>query len=54
MSENGALINYYARNGFTRTITNLCNESLRKRGVDPILVFWRSYAVGVEGEEEGE
>ena len=44
------LINYYARNGYTRHIINICTDGMRKRGVDPTFVFWKAYATALEGK----
>lgn len=44
-----ALVNYYAREGYSRHIQTVCNEVLRKRPNDPMLTFWKSYGLILEG-----
>jgi hypothetical protein len=48
-NEAKPLINYYARHGYTRHIIGICNDVLRKRGADPLFVFWKAYATAIEG-----
>lgn len=48
-SESQALINFYARQGFYRHIQAICNDSLKKRGDDPILIFWKAFGILQEG-----
>ncbi|CAE7903205.1 ttc21b, partial [Symbiodinium sp. KB8] len=42
-------INHYARAGLFRHIQTVCDEVIKKRGKDPTLVFWKSYALAMEG-----
>lgn len=44
-----ALVNYYAREGFARHIHTVCSEVLRKRPNEPVQMFWKSYALIMEG-----
>jgi tetratricopeptide repeat protein 21B len=44
-----ALVNYYAREGQSRHIQTVCNEVLRKRPNDPLLIFWRAFGLLLEG-----
>ena len=43
------LINYYVRKGWSHHIQKLCENVLDKRGIDTSLVFWRAFAIGMEG-----
>ena len=43
------LINYYIRKGWTQHVQSLCDKVLDKRGHDATLVFWRAFAIGLEG-----
>ncbi|MEW5298948.1 MAG: hypothetical protein WDW36_002017 [Sanguina aurantia] len=44
-----ALIHYYSREGYARQIQGVCNEVLKKRAGDPVLIFWRAYGLQLEG-----
>eukprot|EP00736_Rhodelphis_marinus_P011266 Rmarinus@m.19544 len=44
-----ALVNFYARVGYYRHIQTVCNEVLKKRTDDPVLLFWRAYGILMEG-----
>ena len=44
-----ALVRYYAREGYAKQLQTVCNEVLRKRANDPVLVFWRAYGMLMEG-----
>uniref|UniRef100_A0A7S0S5T6 Tetratricopeptide repeat-like domain-containing protein n=1 Tax=Chlamydomonas leiostraca TaxID=1034604 RepID=A0A7S0S5T6_9CHLO len=44
-----ALVRYYAREGYSRQLQTVCNEVLKKRANDPLLVFWRCYGMLMEG-----
>jgi tetratricopeptide repeat protein 21B len=48
-SESQALINFYARQGFYRHIQSVCNDALKKRGDDPVLIFWKAFGILNEG-----
>lgn len=47
-SDVQSLINYYARERYYRHIQTVCNEVLRKRGNDPVLVFWKAFGALME------
>ena len=45
-----ALVNYYARNAFSRHVQTVCNEVLKKRAApDATLLFWRAFGMLQEG-----
>jgi tetratricopeptide (TPR) repeat protein len=44
------LINYYLRNGYYRHAQTVCNETLKKRSNDPIMLFWRAVGMLKEGQ----
>jgi len=48
-SEVQALVNYYARSGYPRHIQTVCQEVLKKRPNEPVLLFWRAYGLILEG-----
>ena len=48
--ESQVLINFYARQGFFRHIQAVCNDSLKKRGDDPVLIFWKAFSILQEGK----
>lgn len=43
------LINFYARAGMYRHIQAACNDALKKRGDDPVLLYWRAFGLIFEG-----
>ncbi len=43
-----SLLNYYLREKWWRSAINICTEELKK-GKEPIINFWRSYAYFQEG-----
>ncbi len=43
-----SLLNYYLREKWWRSTINICTEELKK-GKEPIINFWRSYAYFQEG-----
>jgi hypothetical protein len=43
------VVNFYAREGLYRHIQVLCSDSLKKRGDDPVLLFWRAFGILFEG-----
>lgn len=45
-----ALINYYIRNDYCRHAQTVCNEVLKKRQNDPMMLFWRAVAMLKEGQ----
>jgi hypothetical protein len=47
--EAQALINFYANERFFRHVQAICNDSLKKRGDDPILIFWKAFGIVHEG-----
>jgi tetratricopeptide repeat protein 21B len=49
MSETQVLINFWARNGFWKQVQNVCNDALKKRGDDPVLIFWKAFGILNEG-----
>lgn len=49
MSETQVLINYWARNGYWKQLQNVCNDALKKRGDDPVLIFWKAFGILNEG-----
>ncbi|OQR92577.1 hypothetical protein ACHHYP_03510 [Achlya hypogyna] len=44
-----ALINYYARKGWYDHVQRLCESILDKKGSDPVIMFWRAFAIAMEG-----
>jgi hypothetical protein len=50
-SSEGAvsLINYYLREGLYHHAQLTCNNSLKKRGPDAVLEFWRAFSLFKEG-----
>lgn len=44
-----ALVYYHARAGYPRQLQSVCNEVLRKRPHDALLIFWKAYGVIMEG-----
>jgi hypothetical protein len=44
-----ALVNFYLRAGYSRQLIALCDDSLKRRGTDPVLVFWRAFGSAREG-----
>jgi hypothetical protein len=44
-----ALVNYYAQKGFYKHVQTLCKDVMKKRGQEPILVFWKAFAMSQEG-----
>jgi tetratricopeptide repeat protein 21B len=48
-SEAQTLINFYARQGYFRHVQAVCNDSLKKRGDDPVLIFWKAFGILNEG-----
>lgn len=49
-AETQALINFYAREGFFRHVQAVCNDYLKKRGDDPVLIFWKAFGIVKEGK----
>lgn len=53
MAQVMALVHYYAREGYHRSLQTVCTEVIRKRGGDPVLTppmaFWRCYGMLTEG-----
>lgn len=43
------IVNFYAREGLYRHIQGLCNDALKKRGDDPVLLFWKAFGILFEG-----
>ena len=43
------LIDYYAREGYYRHVQTICKEVLKKRANDPVLRFWKTFGVCMEG-----
>lgn len=48
MEEILAQINYYCREQLWHSIVNLCDYEMKK-GVDPVLVFWKGFGIFKEG-----
>ena len=48
-AESLSLINFYAREGFYRHVQAVCDDSLKKRGDDPVLIFWKAFGIVQEG-----
>ena len=48
MDEILAKINYFCREELWHSIINLCDLEMKK-GVDPILVFWKGFGIFKEG-----
>lgn len=46
------LVNYYARQGLYRHVQQICVETLKVRGDDPLLVFWKAFGIISEGKHE--
>jgi tetratricopeptide repeat protein 21B len=44
-----ALVNYYSQRGFYRHVQSLCKDVLKKRSNEPLLLFWRAFAMSQEG-----
>jgi len=44
-----SLVNYYARSGYYRHVQTVCNEVLKKRSNDPLILFWRAFGMAREG-----
>lgn len=44
------LLWYYVRQGFARTVISTVDESLKRRGTDSTLTFWKAVALSREGE----
>jgi tetratricopeptide repeat protein 21B len=44
------LINYYARVKWYSHVQSASNEILRKKGNDPVLLFWKTFGLACEGE----
>ena len=40
---------YYAREGYYRHLHNAALERLKQFGSDPVLLFWKAYAIIMEG-----
>ena len=40
---------YYARCGYSRHLQTVCREGIKKRGKDPVLVFWLAFGLASEG-----
>lgn len=49
MAEVITLISYYAREKLYRHVQAVCNSSLKKRGDDPVLIFWKAFGLVNEG-----
>lgn len=45
-----ALIDHYAQVGQYQHIQTVCDEVIKKRGNDAVLVFWRAFGAAMEGE----
>jgi tetratricopeptide repeat protein 21B len=48
-SEVQTVINFYAREGFYRHVQVTCEDALKKRGDDPVLIFWKAFGALHEG-----
>ena len=46
-----ASVFYYAREGYYRHLYNAALERLKQFGSDPVLLFWKAYAVIMEGSK---
>ena len=44
-----ALVNFYLRVGYGRQLIALCDDTLKRRGTDPVLTFWRAFGSAREG-----
>lgn len=44
-----ALVHYYSREGYARQVQAVCNEVLKKRSSEAVLIFWRAYGLLLEG-----
>ena len=44
-----ALVRYYAREGYARQLQTVCQEVLKKKSNEPVLVFWKAYGLLMEG-----
>jgi len=44
-----SIIHYYAQVGYYQHIQTVCEEIIRKRGNDPVLVFWKAFGAAMEG-----
>lgn len=42
---------YYAREGYYRHLYNAALERLKQFGSDPVLLFWKAYAIIMEGSK---
>jgi hypothetical protein len=45
------LVHYYAREGYYRQVQTVCNEVLKTRSGDPVLIFWRAFGMAMEGNQ---
>ncbi len=48
-ADTQTLINFYGRQRFYRHIQAVCNDALKKRGDDPVLIFWKAFGLLNEG-----
>lgn len=44
------VVNFYAREGLYRHVQAVCNDAMKKRSDDPILLFWRAFGLLFEGK----
>jgi tetratricopeptide repeat protein 21B len=42
-------IYYLARRGWHDQLLKLCDNSIAKKGKDPITIYWKAYALGMTG-----
>jgi tetratricopeptide repeat protein 21B len=44
------VVNFYAREGLFRHVQAVCNDALKKRSDDPVLLFWKAFGLLFEGQ----
>ncbi|OQS06545.1 hypothetical protein THRCLA_01407 [Thraustotheca clavata] len=49
MNDPRVLINYYVRKGWFDHVQRHCESILDKKGSDPVIMFWRSFGIVMEG-----